>query len=81
MSNLIQRVERSGVSGKGRNHLRPETTINCGYKHPMDVLVEAGDGYTAQPTCQNQIRIETPRAGTAARPYTEILHPPRKRNT
>ncbi len=59
MSNRLQRVERSGVSGKGRNHLRPETTINCGCKHPMDVLVEAGDGYTAQPTCENQIQIET----------------------
>ena len=51
MSSLIQRVERSGVSGKGRNHLRPETTINCGCKHPMDVLAKAGVGYTAQPTC------------------------------
>jgi hypothetical protein len=39
----------------------------------MDVLVEAGDGYTAKQAGENHIPIDTPRAGTAARPYAEIF--------
>jgi hypothetical protein len=74
ISSQVQRGEWSGVSGKGRNHLRPETTMSCECKHPMDVLVEAGDGYTAQPTCENQRQSDTPRADTAVRHYGEILH-------
>jgi hypothetical protein len=40
----------------------------------MDVLVEAGDGYTAKQACENHIPVDTPRADTAVRPYAECLY-------
>ena len=40
-----QRIERSAVAARGRNHQRPTSSASCESMVPMGALVEAGGGY------------------------------------
>ena len=60
-----------GCPSQAGIHLGLGMTRNCEQRVPIGLLVEAGDGYRAQPN-MDVPKYRNTREGTAALPYAEI---------